>query len=211
MSWKELRTTRGDGSSFAQPTATKQSNSNDNPFTNMSRGSGNLVLVNVAGTVTITSSSLPWNKNPAIGDEILISGFVNTGNNGRFTVTAFTGLTVVFTNASATTETLASAQNLIKLLHTPIKIFQDVIMTSGVPTYEKVTTDTALTLTPVGGTYTYLSCINTTDADCVITVAGGEILCPAGASLGHEIKPFTNEVTAVATGASSGYVLINIS
>jgi len=211
MSWKELRTTRGDGSSFAQPTATKQDNGNDHPFTNMSRGSGNLVLVNVAGTVTITSSSLPWNQNPAIGDDILISGFVNADNNGRFTVTAFTGLTVVFTNAAATTETLASAQNLIKLLHTPIKIFQDVIMTSGVPTYSSAAAGALCTVNPVGGTYAYLTAMNTTNADAIITVSGGTLVCPSGGTIGHEIKPFSNAVTGIASGATSGTLYINIS
>jgi hypothetical protein len=211
MSWKEFRTTRGEGASLAQPTISEQNNSNPHPFTNMSRGAGNLALVNAAGTVTITSTSLPWNDTPAIGDEILISGYTNTENNGRFTLTAVTGYTVVFTNASAINETISSSQNLIKWLRTPIKVYQEVVITSGVPTYNSSSASATCTVNPVGGVYAYIVVMNTTDADAIITVSGGTLICPSGGTIGHEVKPFNNAVSGVAATATTGTLYINIS
>jgi hypothetical protein len=154
---------------------------------------------------------LPWADTPTVGDDILIAGFVNTDNNGRFTITSVTGYSVTFTNASGVDETLASAQNVIKWLHDPVKVYQDVVMTSGVPCYEKVNTSSTLTINPTGGTYSYITVVNSTDADCLVTVSGGTLICPAGGSIGHEVKPFHGAVTAVASGATTGSVYVNIS
>jgi len=208
---REMRTTVGPGFESVEPTVTKQNDANPHPNYAVSRGAGNLALVNAAGTVTITSTSLPWLENPEVGADILVSGFSNADNNGRFTITSSTGYTVVFTNSSGVNETITSTTTAIRLLRTPVKCFQDVTMTSGVPTYAKVDADSTLTVSPVGGVYTYLTCVNTTDADCLITVAGGTLICPADGAIGHEIKPFKNTVTAVATGATTGSVYLNIS
>ena len=215
MSWKEFRTTAGPGHEHGQPTISKQTNTNAHPWVAMSRGAGNLVLDYdaIAGTTTITSSSLPWTNNPEVGDDILISGFTNATNNGRFTVTAIDGYVVTFVDPDVATvdETLTSTITAIKLLKNPVKYHQDVIMTSGLPTYSKILFKANGTVYADGGVYSYISAENSSDIDAEIIISGGKLLCPAGGALAHEVKPFTNNVTCDLSTATSGYIIINIS
>lgn len=202
-------TTRGNGLSNVVATLSKQGNGNINPANGLSPTSGSLVVVNVAGTVTITSPS--WVFDFLGTEEIYCDGFANAGNNGRFTLTSKTDTTIVFLNSDGVNETLASAKNVIKVLYTPLKVFLDVSQTSGVPNYASGVTDTEITAYALGGVYSYFSAINKTDVDAIISISGGSLVCPAGSSIAHEVKPFENDATMVASGAGTGTVHLNIS
>jgi len=92
-----------------------------------------------------------------------------------------------------------------------LKVYQDVSFSSGVPCYAQVSANAALTLVPTGGAYAYVSIINTTNADAIVQISGGQILCPASFTVSHEVKQFTSNVTGIATGATTGTLTVNIS
>jgi hypothetical protein len=205
-----LHNTHGEGVEVHQPTCSVTDNNNPAPKTAISRGSGNAVVA--AGSPTVLTLSAGMRVKPEVGDEIYCYGFVNSGNNGRFTVSAVTSTTISFTNASAGNETLALTETgNISIYHSPKKVYQDVAFTSGVPTSGSVVFGNTLTVTPLAGIYSYISAYNSTSTDLTIQVAGGSLVCPAGSSLGHEIRPFTSNVVCDATTATLGKIIINIS
>ena len=206
----ELQNTHGKGVEIHQPTCSVIDNNNPSPRTYISKASGTAtVATGTPATITVTKT---WRQIPAVGDEIFCYGFVNAGNNGIFTVTAATSTTVSFTNASAVNEALAlTALGNISIYHAPVKVYQDVAFTSGIPNYVEIAAGASGTCTALNGVYSYLSVINTTDVDIEVLVAGGKLKCITGSTIGHEIRPFTSDVTCDASGASSGNVVINIS
>jgi len=206
----ELQNTHGKGVEIHQPTSSVIDNNNPSPRTYISKASGTATVA--TGTPATITVSLKWKQIPAVGDEIFCYGFVNDGNNGRFTVTAATSTTVSFTNASAVNEALAlTALGNISIYHTPVKIYQDVSFTSGVPNYVEIAAGASGTCTAVNGVYSYMSASNTTDVDLEILIAGGKVKVPTSATIGQEIRPFTSDVTCDASAAGSGSIIINIS
>jgi hypothetical protein len=66
----------------------------------------------VSTTVTLTGTITGGGSNAFAGAAVYVSGFLNAGNNGWFTVTSSTATTLVFTNASGVNETHAGAATL---------------------------------------------------------------------------------------------------
>jgi len=206
----EYRTTQGKGNEIFQPTVSTIDNTLSAPRTPISKAAGNAVVT--AGSPVQLSFSLGLKEIPSVGDEIFCYGFSTAGNNGRFTITAVNGSTLSFVNGDAGNETLAlTAAGNVSIYHTPQKTYQDVAFTSGIPNCTTIAAGASGTLSPIGGVYSYLSASNGTDVTLDIKIANGTLRVPAGSSIGHEIRPFTSDVTCDASAASTGGIIINIS
>ena len=206
----ELHTTLGQGVEYAKQTCSVINNNISAPKTNISKSSGTAtVAATTPARITVTKT---WKQIPAVGDEIFVYGFPTAANNGKFTVSAATSTTVDFTNASANAEGITlTAEGNISIYHTPEKGYQDVAFTSGLPNYTEIAAGASGTCEAVAGVYSYLSVVNTTNVDVDVLVAGGKLKVISGGSIGHEIRPFTSDVTCDASAAASGAVIINIS
>ena len=197
------------GATWGHPTMTPTTELNTAPMISMSVNSGSLNFVDATGTITVTSSLSAWNTIPVVGDKVYIVG--STNYDGIFTLTAVTQSTITFTATSAGNESVTSADGVINLIYTPVKNFQDVAFSSGVPNSTEVAFGGVRTLEAKAGVYSYFSASNGTDVTLTFKIAGGELKCPAGSSIGHEIRPFTGNVTCDATAASLGTFIMNIS
>lgn len=211
-----FKSSYGLGGRWGHPTVTLQDDLNSASFVSMSVNAGNLALVDTTGTIVITSTAAPWDYVPSVGDKIALDGF--TGYSGTYILTAVTDNTITFTATTAGNETISSDVDLVRYLPTPVKNYQDVAFSSGVPCYKKIaysaTATADLTLTSQGGVYSYLTVINTMDKDIEVEIAGGKLYVIAGGALGHEIRPFHGNVYCNPKSIdtpTTGNVVINIS